>query len=47
MIKKKNEGYVLVTASISYPEDGKIKHVLLQKLEDEFDKSIADSKIIK
>lgn len=40
MIKKKNEGYHLVTASITYPEDGKIKHVLLKKLEEEFEKCI-------
>lgn len=41
MIKKKNQGYIFVTSSISYPEDGKIKHVLLHKLEEAFDENVA------
>lgn len=44
MIKKKNKGYLFVTASITYPDDGKIKHVLLQKLEEEFDTNIINAK---
>ena len=43
MIKKKNEGYHLVIASITYPDDGKIKHVLLKKLEDEFEKCVIEN----
>jgi two-component system, chemotaxis family, chemotaxis protein CheY len=38
MIKQKNSGYIFITSSISFPEDGKIKDKLLEKLEDEFDK---------
>ena len=34
IIRQKNKGYMLVTANVAYPEDGKVKEKLLQKLED-------------
>ncbi len=37
LIKQKSEGYRLITTSVSYPEDGKIKDRLLEKLEEEMD----------
>lgn len=37
LIKQKSDGYRLITASVSYPEDGKIKDRLLEKLEEEMD----------
>jgi PleD family two-component response regulator len=41
LIKQKNTGnYVLVTASVSFPEDGKIKDKLLEKLENKFSENM-------
>jgi PleD family two-component response regulator len=36
LVKKKNSGYSLITASVTFPEDGKIKEKLLEKLEQNF-----------
>lgn len=47
VIKKRNEGYILVTCSVSYPKDGKIKHVLLQKLEDESERCVSEANMVK
>ena len=44
MIGKKNKGYVLAVASITYPDDGKIKHMLLKKLEERFEKIINENR---
>lgn len=37
LIKQKNgDSYVLITASVSYPDDGKVRNKLLEKLEENF-----------
>jgi|GEM_PF-368560 len=38
LIKRKNNGYKLTMASVTFPEDGKVKDNLLEKLENEFNK---------
>jgi len=43
LIKRKNNGFRLVTASVTYPEDGKVKDKLLEKLEDIFNKRLGVS----
>ncbi|MCX7708762.1 MAG: response regulator [Clostridia bacterium] len=40
MIKQKNEGYDLIVSTVSFPEDGKIKEKLLEKLEKNFDEAV-------
>lgn len=36
LIKQKSRGLKLMTASVTFPDDGKVKDMLLEKLEDDF-----------